>query len=200
MRIEKVGSENKPEHKVWLTQKEYQDLKMNAPGTRATLIVRLAGESGLRSFEILQIKPKHVKENQEKEGSWLIRIPEGKDTQKGTGKPRDAWLPKDLKSKLSDYAFDNGISNDEPFIDVSKKTIERDIKRACQEMHERSGNSDWLLISPHDLRRYFAHHNLVTEGKNPEVLMEIGGWKDYSALKPYLDKPTEKEIAKTMEK
>jgi len=53
-------------------------------------------------------------------------------------------------------------------------------------------------VSSHGLRRFFAHYNLVEKGKNLRVIMSIGGWKNWKAIKPYLDKPSRSTIVEEL--
>jgi len=191
MRVEKNKNGT---YKVWLNQKEYHVLRDNAPARENRIMVRLGGESGLRAFEIPQIKPKHIHDN-------FVRVPKGKDTsgQLG-GKSRDSYLNDDLKRELAYYQQDNGLDPNEPFFDYSDRTIKRKIKAAANVAAEATGDRDFLKVSSHDLRRYFAHTLLVREKVNPEVVMEVGGWSDYESIKPYLNKPTEETIEKEMKR
>jgi len=42
---------------------------------------------------------------------------EGKDTDTGKGKPRDAYLPADVERDLYQFARDEGLDDDDPFVD-----------------------------------------------------------------------------------
>lgn len=160
---------------------------------RDEIIIRLGGEVGLRSFEIPQVTPKHVK-REEVDGSryYFLRVPRGKDTTGGGGKPRDAYLPDATERTLNRYAGPDvaDVGNEEPFVDFSRSTVQRAVKRAGAAAAEKTGDADYELVTSHDLRRFFGHQCLVEKRMNPEVVMEIGGWEDYDALKPYLDAPS----------
>jgi len=101
-------------HKVWMAFDEVQELRRQATGYRDDVVIGLGARSGLRSFEIPQIKPKHVKRTTHNGGDYyFLRVPEGKHTAGGGGKPRDAYLPRDLERDLYRYIEAEGIGRDE---------------------------------------------------------------------------------------
>jgi site-specific recombinase XerD len=73
---------------------------------------------------------------------------------------------------------------------MTRRSVQRIVKTVAERTAERTGNDDFQKVSSHDLRRYFAHTCLVEKRMNPRVVMEIGGWEDYAALEPYLNKPS----------
>jgi hypothetical protein len=48
------------------------------------------------------------------------------------------------------------------------------------------------------LRRCWANHLLVEAGISPRIVMALGGWSSYDAIKPYLAAPTEANIINSM--
>lgn len=177
--------------KVWLKPREYRKLKHNPLSKENKLIIQLGGECGLRAFETTQIKPKHLHGN-------FLTIPAGKDTSgEYGGKKRDTYLSDELKSEL--ILFHDKAPNKQ-FFDYSPRSIKRKVKKAAKNTAKKTQNQNYRYVSSHDLRRYFAHNLLVRERINPEVVMELGGWSDYQSIKPYLNKPTEENIKKEMEK
>jgi integrase len=184
-------------HKCWLRQGEYQALVDAAGGWRDELIVRLGGEVGLRSFEIPQIQPTHIRrEVGEDFEAFLLRVPEGKDTRDGVGKPRDAYLPRRLETEMTRFAEERELEDTDPFAPVSARRIQQIIKEAATSAAVRTGDDDFRKVSSHDLRRYFAQTLLVRERVNPRVVMSVGGWSDFQAIEPYLNKPDVATIAR----
>jgi integrase len=117
-------------------------------------------------------------------------VPEGKDTTASGGKPRDAYLPRSVERDLHRYQRAEEIGDDDTYIDVSPRHLQRIVKNTAKQTADRTGDDDFQKVSSHDLRRYFAHTCLVEKRINPRVVMEIGGWEDYAALEPYLNKPS----------
>ena len=158
-------------------------------------MIRFGGEVGLRSFEIPQITPEHVRrEVVDDEDYYFLRVPQGKDTTGSGGKPRDAYLPREVERDLHRYQRAENIAQSGPVIDVTPRTVQRIVKSAATRAADRTGNNDFRKVSSHDLRRYFVHSCLVRERMNPRVVMEIGGWDNYQALEPYLNKPSTETI------
>lgn len=198
MRVERAGGRKRTEWKVWITKEEYDSLKDSALEDRKYLVTRLGGECSLRAFEMIQIKPKHISDYSGNNKYSYLKVPKGKDTKRGKGKPRNVFLPPSLEGELLRYANRNGIDNDDQFFDCTQRTIRREVKRLAEKMAEDTGNKDWKKFSVHDLRRFFAHYNLTEKRRNPEVVMELGGWEGYDSIKPYLGKPSEGNIISEM--
>ena len=126
MRLESTAKED--EYKVWMTDRELEELRRAAASHRDDLLIQLGGYVGLRAFEVPQICPKHVKRTNDGD-HYRLRVPRGKDTANGTGKPRDAYLPKDVEGDIHRYQNANDLSNDEPLIDLSERGVRAAVKR-----------------------------------------------------------------------
>ena len=200
MRLEKTDRQDREEFKVWLNKNDFDKLVTYAPTTKHELIIRLCGECGLRSHEVPQIKPRNYYESSREKGEYLLKIPEGKDTTGKGGKFRTTYLPKGLWSDLEKYKRENQIKQTKPLFDHTPRHIRRLVKAVATNTEKETGIEDFQYLSSHDLRRFFAHYNLVEKGKNPKVIQKLGGWEDYQAIKPYLDEPSEENIIETMKK
>lgn len=198
MQIERSGDGS---HKCWLREGEYSSLLEAADDWRDELILRLGGEVGLRSFEIPQIQPTHIRrEVGEDFEAYLLRVPEGKDTRDGVGKPRDAYLPRRLETEMTRFADERELEDTEPFAPVTPRRIQQVVKETAERAADRTGDEDFRKVSSHDLRRYFAHTLLVRERINPRVVMSVGGWSDFQAIEPYLNQPDVGTIAREFER
>jgi len=197
IRLESTAKED--EFKVWLTDRELEELRRAASSHRDDLIIQLGGYVGLRAFEIPQICPKHV--NRTNDGDhYRLRVPQGKDTANGTGKPRDAYLPKDVEGDIHRYQNANDLSRDEPLIDLSERGVRAAVKRTAERAAEETGDDDFAYVSSHDLRRRFAQRLLVDKQVNPRVVMQVGGWDSFQAIEPYLNAPTPDVVNEAFEK
>lgn len=200
MRTKRLGNNT---WRVYLNPHDYENLRDAAASFQAELAIRLGGEVGLRVNETAKVKPEHIKPstNPEVEAHFL-RVPEGKDTtgQLDDGKYREAFLPVDVERLLTRYVRTNEIATGEDVFDVTKRSVQNYIKRSAAKAAEETGDDDFLKVSSHDLRAYFATTCLVRKGMNPEVVMEVGGWTDYESIKPYLDAPDDDVIAGEFEK
>ena len=186
MRLE--ATERPDEYKVWLTDSEIEDLRRATTGYRDDIIIQLGAFVGLRSFEVPQIQPRHIKTTES--GQYRLRVPEGKDTTGSGGKPRDAYLPDDVERSLQQFANAENIAPREPFVDLSGRGVRAAVKRTAKAAANETGEDDFRHVSSHDLRRRFAQRLLVDENMNPRVVMQVGGWDSFQAIEPYLNAPT----------
>ena len=187
MRLEATAREG--QHKVWMTDSELEELRRAADSYRDDLIIQLGGYVGLRAFEIPQPSPKDVKRTED--GShYRLRVPEGKDTTGNGGKPRDAYLPRDVERDLHQYQSVEDVGRHEPFIELTERGVRDVVKRTAERAAEETGDEDFRHVSSHDLRRRFAQRLLVDKQVNPRVVMAVGGWDSFQAVEPYLNAPT----------
>ncbi|WP_436347046.1 site-specific integrase [Natronorubrum sp. FCH18a] len=180
-----------------MTDAELEELRRAAANHRDDLILQLGGYVGLRAFEVPQIEPRHVKRTGDGD-HYRLRVPEGKDTS-GGGKPRDAYLPRDVEAAIHRYRSAEEIAQDEPLIDLSERGVRAVVKRTAERAAEETGDPDFRHISSHDLRRRFAQRLLVDERVNPRVVMAVGGWDSFQAIEPYLNAPTEDVVNEAFE-
>jgi integrase len=187
MRLEATAKEE--QYKVWMTDDELEELRRHAAEQRDDVIILLGGYVGLRSFEVPQIEPRHVKRTGA-DRHYRLRVPEGKDTANGVGKPRDAYLPRDVEAVLNRYQNAESIGSREPFVDLTPRAVRQVVKRTAERAADATGDDDFRYVSSHDLRRRFAQRLLVDEQVNPRVVMQVGGWDSFQAIEPYLNAPT----------
>jgi integrase len=189
MRLKRDGDQTK----VWLTRNDVRKLRRVAVSDRNQIIIDLGSKVGLRSFEIPQVSPNGISRTDDGD-HYRIRVPEGKDTSTGDGKPRDAYLPSSVETKLFQYQRDSDIADDDPFIQITPRSVRAAVKRLREVAADEYDNDDWEAVSSHDLRRHFAQRMLVDEDMNPRVLMAVGGWNSFQAIEPYLNEPTDSVI------
>lgn len=137
----------------------------------------------------MQIQPQHVKRTEDGE-HYRVRVPEGKDTTGSGGKPRDAYLPRDVEGDLHRYENAESIGRTEPFVDLSERGVRDVVKRTAKRAADETGDTDYHYVSSHDLRRRFAQRLRVDKQVNPRVVMQVGGWDSFQAIEPYLKAPT----------
>lgn len=196
MRLEATKKED--QYKVWLDDRELDELRRAAANHRDDLVIQLGGYVGLRAFEVPQVCPKHVKRTSDGQ-HYRLRVPEGKDTTGGGGKPRDAFLPEDVERDLHRYQNAESIDRGEPFIELTESGIRAVVKRTAERAAEETGDEDFRHVSSHDLRRRFAQRLLVGEQVNPRVVMAVGGWDSFAAIEPYLNAPTPEVVNEAFE-
>jgi integrase len=189
MRLKREGTQTK----VWLTRDDVRKFRRIAVSDRDQIIIDLGSKVGLRSFEIPQVKPSGISRTDDGD-HYRIHVPEGKDTAEGNGKPRDAYLPSAVETKLFQYQRDTDIADDDPFIDIKPRSVRAAVKRLTEVAADEYDNDDWEAVSSHDLRRHYAQRMLVNENMNPRVLMAVGGWNLFQAIEPYLNEPTDSVV------
>ena len=181
------------EMKVWLTDDEVDTLRRAAGSRRDDLIMQLGAYVGLRAFEVPQVTPGHVRRVDDGD-HYRLRVPRGKDTASGVGKPRNAYLPADVERDLYQYARDEQLDENEPYADLTPAGVRAVVKRTARAAADRTGDDDFRHVSSHDLRRRYAQRLLVDQAMNPRVVMTVGGWSSFEAMRPYLNSPTEDVI------
>ena len=195
MRLESTGRED--QYKVWLTDREIDELGRAAASSRDYLIIQLGASVGLRAFEIPQVTPSGISETDS--GQYRLRVPEGKDTTGNGGKPRNAYLPADVERTLQQFQNAENIAPKDPFVELSERGVRAVVKRTAEAAAEATGDPDFQHVSSHDLRRRFAQRLLVDEAMNPRVVMQVGGWDSFQAIEPYLNAPTEDVVDSAFE-
>jgi integrase len=197
--------------KVFLSQREYDRLLEFVTDDQLSLVVRLGSEVGLRHAETAAVTHADLSESmvdlsdvpttdstdhdQERVmAHWLSVY--GKDTSGGRedGKRRDAFVKEAIARDVEFEVHKRDLDPDDEVIPVTARTIRRWVSDLGDRMAGETGNDDWSHLSTHDFRRYYATTMLQVHGMNPEVLMEVGGWDSYEALRPYLQSPVEEVI------
>ncbi|OYR64670.1 site-specific integrase [Halorubrum ezzemoulense] len=196
MRLEATSKED--QYKCWLTDDDLEELRRAAGSHRDDLVIQLGGFVGLRAFEIPQVTPKHVKRTPDGD-HFRLRVPEGKDTTGSGGKPRDAYLPRDVEGDIHRYVRSEDVGRYEPIVDLSESGVRAVVKRTAKRAAEATGDDDFHHVSSHDLRRRFAQRLLVDRQMNPRVVMTVGGWDSFQAIEPYLNAPTAEVVNKAFE-
>lgn len=200
MRIDDSGQRVK----VWLDDSEAERLQrtLEKQAWERGIAGMLMARCGLRSEETTSVTPNDVE--RAKDGkSWFLEV-RGKNTKGGEKTTRDAWLPDDVEKSLFNFQRERDISDDEPYLPVTPRTVQNWITNesgtgaADVLAQDPDEDDDWEHVSSHDLRRHWAHHHLVEERVAPRVMMSIGGWSSYSAIEPYLTEPSVNNIIEEM--
>jgi len=186
--------------KCWLSRDECDSLAHFAGDEDwgREIAIQLMTQCGLRSDEVPKVTFGDIRHSDEGD-CYLFQV-EGKNTDGGDPKMRDAYLPEDLKRNIKKFVRERDIGDEEPIIDKSASSVRRWVREAAQNVAETEENDRWLNVSSHDLRRSWATWHLVERSDPVDVrtMMAIGGWSSYSAIEPYLDAPTESRIGKAL--
>lgn len=172
--------------RVWLTRAEYSALlatdALEEP--RRTVAARLGGECGLRSGEVVAVRPDHVYEDDE--AGLFLQVPNGKGD-----KLREVPIPKGLADVVT--ALGHGSEADR-LVDVSTRSVRNWMKDAREELLER--DERWRFVTFHDLRRSWAGW-LAADEVELGVAIRWGGWADLeTAMNHYRSRATAKAQAR----
>lgn len=161
--------------RVWLAQDEIDLLLEQVAGEPVKEVALILGaRSGLRREEIVSVVPND-----------FTHAPEGflrvwNDYAK-RGKYRETPIPTDLSAMIRGI----GGAPDEPVVDVHPGTVYRWVRRAAETCQAETGDEGWSYLKPHDLRRTWGGHLLWDCGVLPAVVMNWGGWDDWSTFKEH---------------
>ncbi|WP_435360740.1 bacterio-opsin activator domain-containing protein [Haloarchaeobius sp. DFWS5] len=171
-----------------LDEEGYEGLLRATTTNRERLVVRLAGEVGLRPVEMVAVRPGDVAPNVV-DGTvhYLVQITAGSDS-------RDVYLPADLQGELSRYAIENDISPEDPVFDVSVRRLQMLVAEVSSRAAAATGRPELDDVSSSDLRQYFARRLLGERELPPGVVMAVGGWTELASLAPYVEDPTPEDV------
>ncbi|MCX2819127.1 helix-turn-helix domain-containing protein [Haladaptatus sp. F3-133] len=159
---------------------------------RQRLVVRLAGEAGLRASEIGRLRPSDRRELDDFHGSALrVRETDGE---------RTAYIPPGLDAEFVRYVNSSRVSDDERLIDVSERRIQMVVSEAGEAAADETGIEDLRDVSPGDLRDRFARHALVEEGLDPNAVKTAGGWSSLGSLERHVEEPCIDEVFTAFER
>jgi len=103
--------------------------------------------------------------------------------------PREVWICEPLIRQIEDFTVVEDLdAHDEPtpLFHVSKRTIQNWVTEAAENAATATGDEDFLKVSSHDFRRYFASHMLYRHGVDPEIVRQLGGWRSPRSMMEYL--------------
>lgn len=155
----------------------YEALRHETATYRERLVVRLAGEVGLRPREMVLVSRDDV----------IARVYDGAVHYflelAGTDgdEPRDVYLPPDVERELDRYARSNGLDDDEPLFDVSARRLQMLVSEVVDRTAAATGDGSLADVSSADLRSRFARRHLEA-GVPPSVVMAVGGWRRLDSL------------------
>jgi len=179
--------------RVWLSRTEVEQLLSVEDDPLRKVALRLGAEVGLRTHEIVQVRPEHVVDGGEA-GQMLV-VPEGKGD-----KLREAPIPASLADLVDAAASFGGVDDDEVLVDRSTRALRNWVADAREELADATGESRWRFLTFHDLRRTWAGQ-LANADVDQTVALRWGGWNDLETfLNHYRGEATERAQAREREK
>jgi integrase len=182
-------------YRCWLSHDE-QDQLLDEYSEEPRKQVALRGLlHGLRSDEIEWMRTRNIRRLESDLKAYKLRIEDGK-----TGY-RETPLQSRLKEQMLMLKNARQLTQDDPLIDVTKRTVQRWVTAATEQLAEETGLSDWNYVSAHDLRRTWATHTYYALDAHyaTEVVMRWGGWEDRDTfVENYLGRETDDLAAAMM--
>jgi len=196
-----VPHSNSDGYRVFMEPHEYETMVECASRDRAEIAFRLGAECSLRKKEVLEVTLNEIQKSRSPGVEISFMRVWGKETRKeNSKKPRKPWVPNSLREELERYSKRKNIRPSSPLYPKSKGTLQNDIVDARERAAEKTGDDDFLEVTFHDFRRYFATHLFYREGVNIEFIAALGGWEDPDYMKeeyldPYFDDVIERHLA-----
>lgn len=164
--------------RIWLSRSE-RDLLLDAVDEEPRRRIALElGLHGLRTDEIMEVQPRHIRELTNGAEGHVLVIPSGK-----TGK-REAPISRELAEQIRYLKrADTSMTAADELLDISDRTVRNWIAGAREvllDVDEAAGD-----LGMHDLRRTWAtetYYSLAFAGVPiaEQLVMSWGGWKQTS--------------------
>ena len=196
-----VPHSNSDGYRVFMEPHEYETMVECASRDRAEIAFRLGAECSLRKKEVLEVTLNKIQKSRSPGVEISFMRVWGKETRKeNSKKPRKPWVPNSLLEELERYSKRKNIRPSSPLYPKSKGTLQNDIVDARERAADKTGDDDFLGVTFHDFRRYFATNLFYREGVNIEFIAALGGWEDPDYMKeeyldPYFDDVIERHLA-----
>jgi predicted DNA binding protein len=165
-----------------LSWASYDALVAAATTTRAEIVVRLAGEAGLRTSELPRVRPGDLREPPTSSVA-LLAVP----TADGDAVDREAPVPASLAASLRAYAERMDLDDTDPFVPVSTRRIQMLVRETGTRAAETRPDPALSSVTPRALRERFARWLLRDRGLDPNVVRAAGGWETLAALDDHLE-------------
>jgi predicted DNA binding protein len=186
----------------------YDALVTAAETYRAAVVVRLAGEAGLRTGEIPRVAPRHLRDAGVASDASLLAVPDadaGASGERGADSAtdgdsteridRDTVVPASLAAELRRYAESEGIGDGEPYVGVSPRRVQMIVSETAERAAARTDGAVPADVTPRDLRGVFARRLLVDRGVDAHAVREAGGWETLGPLDEFLGPLDGREVA-----
>lgn len=176
----------------YLSTLEYEQLVEAAETYRQRLVVRLAGEAGLRASEITRVCPSDCRETEGFRGEFL-RVREN------NGGTRETYLNPSLSSEFERYVKSNSVPEDSAVVGLSVRSIQTIVGEVAEAAAEITGSEELRDTTPKGLRSRFAFWLLSEKDVDPVAVKEAGGWKSLDTVGRYADGAGVDELAASLE-
>ncbi|WP_436901488.1 bacterio-opsin activator domain-containing protein [Halovenus halobia] len=171
-----------------LSAREYEQLRRACRTDREELVVRLAGEAGLRAGELVRVRPADLTPSDGSSLEYKLVVREG------DGNRRTVPLLSDLADTVQQYLEASDIDDDEEIVDVSERRVQMLVSAVADRAEEAVGD-----VTPASLRQYFARRLLVEDGVDVRAVTAAGGWEGVDSLLSSVPAPADSEVTAAFE-
>jgi len=175
-------------YRVHFDTEEYRTLLDAAPHREARLAMRVMACSTRVGTTAEETYLDRFNATETPHGTlWTLHV-EAKDStdRDGALRPREVWIPDPLLEEIKEVRGVDSFDTHEPLFRVSKRTIQNWVEKARENAATATGDMDFLKVSSHDFRRYFASHMLYRHNVDAEIVRQLGGWQSPRAMMEYL--------------
>ena len=178
MRLEDNPDEGR---KVWLSESEVDRLMNHVEDPETRIALRLMVECGLRTKEVMRTRPADVRDIDGDSEGYKLRVWEGKGD-----KYRETWIPEDLAESVRMFVSmsERDIEPGDALLGMSRRTLQRRIESAREDLEAETGDEGWQFLSAHDLRRTWGTQ-AIEAGVIPTLVMQAGGWEDFKTFQKH---------------
>ena len=170
-----------------LSNSGYERLQRACHTDREELVIRLAGEAGLRAGELVSVRPTDLAPCDDSSLASQLVVREA------NGDRRTVPLASDLTDTVRQYIEANDVADDDAIIDVS----ERRVQMLVSEISDRTDGANG--VTPARLRQYFGRRLLVEDGVDARVVMAAGGWEGVDSLLSSIPPLDDQDVAAAFE-
>lgn len=171
--------DSRDDMKVWLSRDEVDLLLEFVEDTTRRIAVALGVRCGLRSDEIVHVRPVDVVDGPA--GQMLRVREEGAKGDQYRETPIPPLLARDI-SAVADLRDD--LDDGDELVDVTTRTLRNWVDDLGGRLATDQEDDGWRDLSPHDFRRTWATLLAGAEGVDPLLVCDWGGWND---LETFLD-------------
>lgn len=150
-----------------ITEEEYREIievmREGRPGyfkpnERAAMALVMEANLGIRISDIIKLRLCDIIRDGDR---WRLSITEQK-----TGKERYFTVSEQMRAFLLDYCYKNGIREDEPIVQIQRRTVQDALKKVTNFL-------EMERVGTHSFRKYFAVRIYEGNDHDVELVREI---------------------------
>ena len=214
--MSETNTKRQEEQSIWMSDRQADVLLTSAATQRDRVLCQAGLETGGRINELRNLQVRDFIDREvDGELRYFVRLAKVGDAQKTDASKRESWVTRDLWQQVRFLVRDQDLDEDDYLFQsrnggmLSTRAARDVVKRTARAAYEHTarkdedgnwvdGDEDFLYVSSHDLRRYWANKMLNEYNVNPRIVMEMGGWSSFNSMKPYMEPATPENITAAM--